>query len=157
VGDNVSTSEDAPELAIGHSIPPFVNRVTYMELNQFAGANREWGLHHMDPVHSQRVGLKDVMIMGNLKLAYLGNMLEDWVGDGCAIRRVSASYRGLDYVGDELRCGGQVASQYVVDGRSYVECELWIENQRGERNTNGSAVILLPERVVEQRRRPPSV
>jgi hypothetical protein len=133
------------EIEVGTEIPPFSNQVGYMELNQFAGANREWGLYHMDRAHAQGEGLKDVIIMGNLKMAYVGNMLEDWVGEEAWIQKIATSYRGLDYVHDTLTSRGRVTNRFVHDGRTYVECEIWVENQRGEKGTTGSATIVLPE------------
>jgi acyl dehydratase len=134
-----------PEIEVGTEIPAFSNRVSYMEINQFAGANREWGLHHMDPEYSRGIGLKDVIIMGNIKMAYVGNMLEDWLGEDAWIQKIATSYRGLDYVGDTLTSRGRVTNKFVHDGRTYVECEIWVENQRGEKGTTGSATIVLPE------------
>lgn len=141
----MDTLQRGAELEVGMEIPEFSNRVGYMELNQFAGANREWGLHHMDRDYAHGMGLKDVIIMGNLKMAYVGNMLEDWLGEEAQIEKIATSYRGLDYVGDTLTSRGRVTTTYVHQGRTYVECEIWVENQRGEKNTTGSATILLPE------------
>ncbi len=139
--------EPGPVIATGVEIPPWSNRVTYLEINQFAGANREWGLDHMDPEHARSVGLKDVIIMGNLKLAYVANMLQDWLGEDAWIQRIATSYRGLDYVGDELTSRGRVTGTFVRDGETYVECEIWVENQGAARNTIGSATVVLPRQL----------
>lgn len=138
------TSRIDARIRVGMDIPPFSSQVTYMELNQFAGANREWGLYHMDPDYSRGLGLKDVIVMGNLKMAYIANMVEDWLGTEARIQKIEASYRGLDYVGDTLTCRGRVTRKFSDGERTYIECETWVENQRGEKGTTGSATIILP-------------
>jgi len=130
---------------IGTEISPFSNQVTLMELNQFAGANREWGRYHMDRDYAQSLGLKDVLVIETLKTAYVANMLEDWFGKNIWIQKLTTYYPIMDYVGDTLTSRGRVTSKVVRDGHTYVECDIWIENQRGERGTIGNATIALTE------------
>src|SRR3990170_4670001 len=66
----------------GQDVPPYSQKVGYMELNRFAGANNELVPIHMDPDYAKNVAnLPDVIVMGNLKLAYIANALTDWAGD----------------------------------------------------------------------------
>jgi acyl dehydratase len=128
----------------GRSIPPFANRVTLMELNYFAGANREWGQYHMDPDFARSLGLRDVLVIENLKLAYLANMLEDWVGEEGWIQRLAVEYTRLDAVGDTLTARGQVTREWTTEGKTHAECEVWLENQDEEQGTVGTAAVTLP-------------
>ncbi|MGB2694326.1 MAG: hypothetical protein WBD55_03965, partial [Dehalococcoidia bacterium] len=60
----------------GQEITPYSRKVGYMELNRFAGANDEYVPIHMDPDYAKDVAkLPDVIVMGNLKLAYIANAL----------------------------------------------------------------------------------
>jgi hypothetical protein len=115
-----------------------------MELNFFAGANREWGQYHMDPTFARDLGLRDVLVIENLKLAYLANMLEDWVGEDGWSQRLAVEYTRLDVVGDTLTARGQVTREWTAAGRAYAECEVWLENPDGEQGTVGTAVVTLP-------------
>ena len=61
--------EDVTE---GQEVPPYEQKVGYMELNRFAGANNELVPIHMDAEYAKNVAkLPDVIVMGNLKLAYI--------------------------------------------------------------------------------------
>lgn len=141
------------DVKIGMEIPPYRKVVTLMELNRFAGANDEFVLIHMDRDYSQKVSrLPDVIVMGNLKFAYLANMLTNWIGEGGTLKRLSAQFRGMDIPGPALsteptmNCKGHITAKYIKDADHYVECEVRTETNRGEITTPGSATIILPIR-----------
>ena len=91
------------DIEVGMEIPPYKKAVTLMELNRYAGANDEFVLIHMDREYSQKVArLPDVIVMGNLKYAYLANMMTSWIGEDGTLRRLSAQYRGMDIPGPAL-------------------------------------------------------
>ncbi len=141
------------DVEVGTVIPSYPRTVTLMEINRFAGANDEFLLHHMDREYSQNVEhLPDVIVMGNLKYAYLSNMVNNWVGKGGRLKRLSAQYRGLDFPGKALSieptliCKGNVTKKYTQSGEHYVECRVWVENRAGQITTPGSATVVLPAR-----------
>ena len=111
--------------------------------NVFAGANREWGQYHMDRDFARSVGLEDVLVLESLKMAYVANMLEDWVGENGWIQRIALAYPGLDRLGDTLSARGRVDRRYEQDAAAYADCSVWIENQNGERGTVGTATVRL--------------
>ena len=137
--------EDVQE---GQEIPPFSQKVGYMELNRFAGANDELVPIHMDPDYAKDVAkLPDVIIMGNLKLAYIANAITDWAGDEGWITKVSVEYRKMDTVNSIITAKGKVTKKFQQDGKNLVELEVWVENEQGEVTTPASAVLALPSRA----------
>jgi acyl dehydratase len=137
--------EDVQE---GQEIPPFSRKVGYMELNRFAGANDELVPIHMDPDYAKDVAkLPDVIIMGNLKLAYIANAITDWAGDEGWITKVSVEYRKMDTVNSTITAKGKVTKKFQEDGKNLVELEVWVENDQGEVTTPASAVLALPSRA----------
>src|SRR3990170_4826962 len=106
----------------GQEVPPFSRKVTYMELNRFAGANDEYVLIHMDPDYAKNVAkLPDVIIMGNLKLAYIANAIGDWAGDEGWLRKINIDYRKMDTVNTTITAKGKVTRKYQDGGRHLVE------------------------------------
>jgi acyl dehydratase len=120
------------------ALPSFSRKVTLMELNRFAGANREWGLYHMDPDFARQLGLGGAFVIEHLKLAYLANMLEDWLGEAGRIRRLTASFLGLDVAGTTLTTHGLVPSG---GDPPPTRCSVWIEDDLGRMGTIGSAIV----------------
>lgn len=136
--------EDVQE---GQEIPPFSQPVTYMELNRFAGANDEYVLIHMDPDYAKNTAkLPDVIVMGNLKLAYIANALEDWAGEDGWIEKLAVDYRKMDVVHSTLSAKGKVTGKRQENGKHLVDLEVWVENDKGEVTTPGTAVVELPSR-----------
>jgi acyl dehydratase len=137
--------EDVDE---GQEVPPFGQKVGYMELNRFAGANDELVPIHMDPDYAKNVAkLPDVIVMGNLKLAYIANALTDWAGDEGWIEKLRIEYRKMDTVNTTLTAKAKVTKKYEQDGRHLLYLDIWVENEQGEVTTPGSAVLRLPSRA----------
>ena len=134
------------DVKVGDELPPYKHKAGYLELNRFAGANEELIPIHMDPEASQRSGLPGVITMGNLKVAYVINMLEDWAGPDAWIRKLAVQFRGMDVVNQTLVARGVVTGKKVEDGENWVELDIWVENedQGGRKNTPGTAVVILP-------------
>ena len=132
----------------GSEIPAFARKVGYMELNRFAGANNEFVPIHMDPDYAKNVAkLPDVIVMGNLKLAYIANAITGWAGEEGSIRKISIEYRRMDTVNTTITAKGKVTKKYQQDGENLVDLEVWVENEAGEVTTPGSAVVSLPARA----------
>ena len=135
------------DVAEGQEIPPYTVKVGYMELNRFAGANDEYVAIHMDAEYAKNTAkLPDVIVMGNLKLAYLANALSDWIGDDGWIEKLAVDYRKMDVVNKSLSAKGKVTKKYQENGKHLVDLEVWIENEDGEVTTPGRATVSLPAR-----------
>jgi len=133
------------DVAEGQEIPPYTVKVGYMELNRFAGANDEYVPIHMDAEYARNTAkLPDVIVMGNLKLAYLANALSDWIGEDGWIEKLAVDYRKMDVVNKALSAKGKVTKKYQENGKHLVDLEVWIENEDGEVTTPGRATVSLP-------------
>jgi len=131
----------------GQDVPPYSQKVGYLELNRFAGANNELVPIHMDPDYAKNVAkLPDVIVMGNLKLAYIANALTDWAGDGGWIQKLFVEYRKMDLVNKTVTAKAKVTKRYEQDGKHLVDLEVWVENEDGEVTTPGRATLRLPSR-----------
>jgi acyl dehydratase len=135
------------DVSEGQELPGFGQKVGLMELNRFAGANDEYVPIHMDPDYAKNVAkLPDVIIMGNLKLAYIANAIEDWAGDEGWLRKINIEYRRMDTVNTTITAKGKVARKYEDGGAHLVDLDVWIEGESGEVTTPGKAVVELPAR-----------
>ena len=133
--------EDVQE---GADIPPLTKHPTTRQLVQYAGASGDFYEIHYDKDYAQANELPGPVIHGALKNAFLAQLITDWIGERGALSKLSCQYRGLDVPGDVLVCKGTVSKKYVHDGRHIVDCDIWLENGKGERTTHGSASVVLP-------------
>ncbi len=132
------------DVAQGTALPPLVKETSVTQLVEYAGASRDFYIIHHDRDYARSVGLPDIIIQGSLKAAFLGQLVTDWIGEWGTLKQLAVQYRGIDVPGKPLTAKGTVIKKYVQDGANYVECEIWIENQNGERTTRGTATVVLP-------------
>ena len=133
------------DVSTGDPLPPYTVKVGYMELNRFASANNEFVPIHMDPEFSkEQARLPDPIVMGNLKIAYIGNALSKWIGDEGWVRKIAVAYRRIDTVNSTLTATGVVRKKLQEEGENLVELDVWVENDKGEKSTPGQATVVLP-------------
>ena len=139
-------SEDVfwEDIAEGQEIPPLVKKPTTQDLVKWAGASGDFYQIHYDTAFALNNKLPGVIVHGALKSAWLGQLLGDWVGLKGVIKTFGCSYRGMDVPGDTLTCRGKISKKYQKGEEHLVELEIWIENDKGDKNTPGTAVVALP-------------
>ena len=135
--------EDVEE---GTEIPPLVKKPTTRQLVQFAGASGDFYEVHYDKDFAQSNGLAGPILHGDLKSAFLAQLMTDWIGEKGTLKKLASQYRGMDVPGDTLTCKGIVTKKYVQDGLHLADCRIWVENCKGESATPGSATVILPSR-----------
>ena len=134
------------DVDVGSELPALVKEPNQVQLFLFSAVT--WNPHriHYDKDWAQYEKHPDVVVHGPLHGAFLSQLVTDWMGPRGRLRRLGYSNRGSAFPGDTLTCRGIVQTKRVQDGKHLVECEIWIENQRGEKLTPGAAVIELPSR-----------
>ena len=99
---------------------------------------------HWDNEFAKRVGVPGAYDFGPERIAWVSQMLTDWIGDDGFLRRLDVQIRRHNVVGDIVWCRGKVVGKRMEDGRAIVECEVWGENQNGELSVKGTAEVELP-------------
>lgn len=134
------------DVAQGDKITPLVKQPTTRQLVMWAGASGDYNPIHYDKDFAQSAGLPGVIVHGQLVGCFLGQLITDWIGEQGMVKRLSCSYRSMNFPGDTLTCQGKVTKKYVTDGEHCVECDLWVENPQGEKTVSGQAIVVLPAR-----------
>ena len=130
----------------GTEITTLEKQPTTQQLVRWAGASGDFYQIHYDKDFALGNALPGVIVHGALKSAWLGQLLGDWAGEDGSIRKYGCSYRGMGVPGDTLACKGKVTKKYVEGDEHLVECEIWLENSKGEKTTPGTAVVVLPSK-----------
>ena len=132
------------DIQVGAELPILEKNPTTQQLVKYAGASGDYYQIHYDQEFARANGLPNVVLHGALKNAFLGQLMTDWIGEDGILKRLSAQYRGMDVPGTPIFAKGVVKKRYVENGENLVECEIWLENHKGEKTTPGSAVVALP-------------
>ena len=106
---------DRDTVTVGTELPAFVRTTGFHNWNRYAAVNDEFIDIHMDDESAKAIGMPGVFGMGNLRIAYLHNLLADWLGDDGDIVDFRCEFRGLNLKGDTLTCFGARAARLTYD------------------------------------------
>ena len=134
------------DVEAGSEIPAVEKNPTTQQLVRYAGASGDFYQIHYDKDFALANKLPGVILHGALKNAFLGQLVTDFAGEHGWLRKLSVQYRGMDVPGVKLLARGKVTRKWVEGDNHLVECEIWIENAKGEKTTPGSATVILPSR-----------
>jgi acyl dehydratase len=127
-------------------IGPLEKDPTTQQLVKYAGASGDFYQIHYDKDFALKNNLPGVILHGALKNAFLGQLMTDFAGELGWLRKLSVQYRGMDQPGSKVVCRGRVTKKYTEGANHLVDCEIWLENAKGEKTTPGSATVVLPSR-----------
>jgi len=143
MGDAEIFFEDVHE---GDKIPKLVKGpITEIQLVMYAGASGDFNPIHTVHSFGVKAGFGGVIAHGMLSMAYIGQLMTDWVGNK-ALKRLSVQFKAIVRPGDIITCGGTVTKKYFRKGEFFIECDLVAKNQRDEEVVIGRATAALPSK-----------
>lgn len=146
------------DVNVGQEIPTLTKIPSTMMLVKWAGAFGDYNALHFEKEFAINfMRMPGIIVHGTLKRQMLIQMMTDWIGDEGWLQKISTQFRGTDFPrpmksmgepgdGDTLYCKGKVTGKSEKDGKHLVECEIWMENSRGETTTTGTATVILPSK-----------
>jgi len=145
------------DVEVGQEVTPLAKVATSVMLVKWAGGYGDYNPLHFEDDFAKAMMVGSPIVHGALKRAWLVNLMTNWIGDEGTLKKLSCQYRGMDYPrkmktmtephdGETWQCKGIVKNKRVEDGLNLVDCEIWVENGKGEKTTPGSAVVALPSK-----------
>lgn len=145
------------EIEEGQEITPLSKVATTQMLVKWAGATGDFNPVHYDSSFADSQGLAKPIVHGQLKRAWMVQMLVDYIGAGGTLRKLSCQFRAIDYPrsmgsmtapheGETWWCKGVITKKYEAGGENWADCDIWVENGKGEKTTVGNAGFTLPLR-----------
>jgi acyl dehydratase len=128
----------------GESLPPLAKRPTQRHLVMYAGASGNYLEYHYDREYAARLGMPGVILHGNLKIAYLGQLVTDWIGAHGTVLKLAARIEGMDLLGDTCVAKGTVTTKVIDRGVGKVGFDLELYAPDGRRTVTGTAIAALP-------------
>jgi hypothetical protein len=146
------------DVEVGSELTALKKIATTRMLVQYAGASGDFNPLHYEEDFAKNLGVGKPIVHGLLKRAWLVNLMTDWIGQDGKLKKLSCRYRGMDYPrkmkgfdephdGETWWCKGKVTKKFIENESHLVECDIWVENSKGEKNTTGGAVAVLPSRA----------
>jgi acyl dehydratase len=135
------------DVEVGYELTPLEKNPTTQQLVKYAGASGDYYQIHYDKDFALANKLPGVILHGALKNAFLGQLMTNFAGEEGWLRKLTVQYRGMDLPGHKVTMKGKVVKKRVDGNDHVVECEIWLENDKGEKTTPGSAIVILPSRA----------
>src|SRR5580704_11348100 len=123
------------DVEVGTEIGPLEKNPTTQQLVRYAGASGDFYQIHYDKDFALGNGLPGVILHGALKNAFLGHLMTDFAGELGWLRKLGVQYRGMDQPGTKVVARGKISKKYTDGGYNLVDCEIWLENAKGEKTT----------------------
>jgi len=133
--------EDVTE---GMDIPSLEKHATTRSLVMYCACYEDFAEIHHDKDAAQAAGWDGPIVPGLFTAAFLAQMLTNWITPEGTIKKIQANYRRPHVAGDKMSIKGKVTGKREEAGSCLVDCEIWVENDKGEQTSPGSAVIALP-------------
>ena len=145
------------DIEVGSEITPLPKVASTQMLVKWAGASGDFNPLHYENDFADSQGLGKPIVHGQLKRAWLVQLMTDWIGEKGDLKRFSCQFRAVDYPrlmkdmyepqeGETWWCKGKVTKKYAEGEEHYVDCDIWVENGKGEITTPGNATVALPSR-----------
>jgi hypothetical protein len=136
----------------GDEIGPLVKTPDLEQVTTFLGAWRR-GNGNPGGGFSQRfttgrgegdIGFSSPILPGAMSFAFVSQLLTDWAGPLGRVRTLDLNYRRPTRHGEELKCIGLITDTHEDGPDTVVKLDVFIEDPRGDRPTQGVAEVLLP-------------
>lgn len=142
------------DIKVGNEVPPIAKIATTRMLVQWIGASGDLNPLHYDDEFAKAHGVEAPIVHGPLKEAWLIQLMVDWIGEAGDLKKLSCQHRIMDYPrkmktatepieGETWWCRGRVINKYIQDGENFVECDIWVENGKGQKTVLGTALVTL--------------
>ncbi len=93
-----------------------------------------------------RDGLAGPILPGNMSQAFLAQLLTDWAGAEGRVKSLDVNFRRPARHGEELKCVGLITDKHDEGDQTVVHIDVFIEDPRGDRPTQGVAEVVIPAR-----------
>ena len=132
---------------VGEQLPPLRKELTLARMVAYGAATWDFIRIHYDADYAGQFGLRAPVVDGQMLGAFMSQQIQDWAGPGAFLRKLGFRSKVMVFPGDTVTSHGVVTATYIDEAEALVECDLWVENQNGERVVApASALIRFPQR-----------
>ncbi len=135
------------DVQIGEEITPLLKEIGLARMMAYGAATWDFIRLHYDADYARELGFEAPFVDGQMMGGFLTQHVQDWAGPEAFLRKLAFRNRVMAYPGDSLTCRGLVTGVSATDEGGMVECDLWVENQRGEKVVDpATALVRFPLR-----------
>jgi acyl dehydratase len=131
------------DVQVGDELPAFERLTGFAEWNRYAAVNDEFVPIHMDDEEGRQAGFPGAIGMGFLQVAYLHNLVRDWLDDRGRIVAFGCRFNAPNLRNHVVSAKGRVVQvSDHVDGVEAV-LEIWTADDSGNRLAPGTCTVVI--------------
>ncbi len=117
--------------------------ITQLDLVRYAGASGDFNPIHLVESAAHEAGLDGTIAHGMLTMAYIGQMITEFVGNDGQLVEFSVRFRAMVKPGDTVFCSGEITRVEPQDyGETRVTVAVYAQTDKAQTAVKGSAILL---------------
>lgn len=135
------------DVLVGEELPVLEKNINLARMMAYGAATWDFIRIHYDADYVREQGFDAPFVDGQMLGGFLAQHVQDWAGPNAFLRKLGFRNRVMVYPGDVLTFRGVVTGAHIDGNEALVECDLWVENQKGDRVVHpASAMVRFPRR-----------
>lgn len=136
---------DPAQVEVGLELPPVSKFITQEKINKYAEASGDFNPLHIDPEFAKTTMYKGTIAHGLMSVAFLSEMMSRWAGSVwmAGPSQMEVAFLAPVRPGDTVTAKGKVTDKSVEDGKVRFTCEIWCENQEGQKVIAGKSQVVV--------------
>ena len=130
------------EIEIGTLLPSLIKEPAREQVEGFCKAVNLGFNFFLDSDIARKKGLPGPIVPGDISFCFIVQTLTH-AFPNATLKEIKVNFRNVVRHGDRLTCQGIVTEKGENEEGTYIECDLFIENQRKERTLTGRAKLLI--------------
>ncbi len=130
------------DIRVRDEISPVVKEISMARMMAYGAATWDFVRLHYDADYVRELAFEAPFVDGQMLGGFLTQLVQDWAGPDSFLRKLAFRNRVMVYPGDTLTCRGAVSSISTIGEGGMVGCDLWAENQRGEKVVDPATALV---------------
>jgi acyl dehydratase len=132
----------------GDEVPPLRLKMDRQAYFDYSAMVNEINPLHFDEQYAKSLGFRTIVVAGVYTYSFIPKMFADWLKDPQCVKSIEIRYISPIYIEDEIVNRAVIKRKHTrEDGEKIVECDFWVENQEGQKVTEGKATITFKQQA----------
>ena len=135
------------DIKVGDELPALRKEISMARMMAYGASTWDFIRIHYDADFVREKGFKGPFLDGQMLGGFLAQQVQDWAGPRAFLRKLGFQNRVMVFPGDTVTGHGVVTATRIDGKEALVECDLWMENQDGDKVVQpASAAVRFPRR-----------
>lgn len=132
-------ADEKKEVQAGYEIQTVIKEINQEKINRYAEASGDFNPIHVNPEFAKETKFGGTIAHGLMSLAFISEIMTSWLGNGWVCGgEMDIKFTKPVRPGDTITARGKVLEKVFDAGKEMVVCEVFCENQTGDKVIMGT-------------------